>query len=249
MSDFERLAVQRLIDQATIAGVPVPNEVRVALHHARTDASTGAELWLIAHPDEASWPIEAHMCCVSAAYRGPAACHCWTPVYDLRQAEPRPPTGPADLAVRDGMCGDCAFRKGSPERAEAWTEETLLDLPVKGEPFWCHDGIRRPAYWSHPTLGDVPGTPDDYQPPVVANIPYRADGAPGLLCAGWMARASRARAGGVVSALVDIQPRCCRCTWATCTTEQDGEHCLDVGCAFCVHGCPAGDRPCCREDS
>jgi hypothetical protein len=192
VSDFERAAVQRLIDQATAAGVPIPDPVRAALERAGHNASTGAELWLAANPDANSQPPEAHMCCDGAAYRGPASCTCWTPVYDLRQAEPRPPTGPEDLAVRDGMCGDCAFRKGSPERAVAWTEETLMDLPVKREPFWCHDGIRRPAYWHHPRLGDVPGTPDDYQPPVVANIPYRADGAPGLLCAGWMARASRA---------------------------------------------------------
>lgn len=28
----------------------------------------------------------------------------------------------------------------------------------------------------------------DYQPPIVEGIPYRADGQPGLLCAGWVAR-------------------------------------------------------------
>jgi len=84
-----------------------------------------------------------------------------------------------------------AFRKDSPERSVAWEEEALLALPASGDPFWCHDGMRRPSTWRHPAGVLIDGDPADYRPPQRSGIPYRADGSPGLLCAGWMARAVR----------------------------------------------------------
>jgi hypothetical protein len=114
------------------------------------------------------------------------------PVFDVEQQRPRPPAGPEELAVQRALCGDCAFRKGSPERADEWTESALFDLAASSVPFWCHQGMRRPVRWEHPDGRTVAGSTDDWQPPMVAGIPYQADGTPGLLCAGWAARAARA---------------------------------------------------------
>lgn len=192
MSTFEVTAIKRLVDKANAAGVPIPAEVTATLDRLeRGHFSTGGGLWVEAHPDEDSWPVEAYTCCSSSAMHGPDRCTCWRPVFEVEQATPRPPTCPDDLAAMKQMCGDCAFRKDSPERADAWAEETLMDLAVSGDPFWCHTGMRRPAKWVHPDLGEVEGDTADWQPPIIAGIPYQADGAPGLLCAGWSARAAR----------------------------------------------------------
>lgn len=42
----------------------------------------------------------------------------------------------------------------------------------------------------------------------------------------------------------EVMP-CCTCNPARCATTDDA--CLDMGCTVCVHGCPSGDTPCCRE--
>lgn len=110
---------------------------------------------------------------------------CWTPVYDLRQRRPRTDIEPVRRAK---SCTDCAYRKGSPERER---DEDLEGLPG----FWCHQGLRRPKAWRHPDgrirLVDLSTSPD-YQPPIVAHVPYRADGRPADRCAGWYATVGRA---------------------------------------------------------
>lgn len=129
-------------------------------------------------------------CCDGSAYRGAGGCLCWEPEYDLEQA------AVLDLdAVTTGrsqMCHDCAYRPGSPERlgdpAAMGTQETLEALVADAEPFWCHENMRRPVRWRHPSGATVPGSAMDYRPPIVDGRPYRADGSPGLLCAGWTAR-------------------------------------------------------------
>lgn len=138
-------------------------------------------------------------CCVSAAKDGPAACICWEPVFDQEQSKPDLGAvaaivlGTAQPPERERMCGDCAYRAGSPERTgrdEVDGDETLLDrLAASGERFWCHDGMRSPVAWRHPKGMRIPAVGDgDYQPVIVEGVPYRANGEPGLLCAGWAAR-------------------------------------------------------------
>lgn len=152
--------------------------------------SVAAAAYAEAHPDGEGAPVEAGFCCQGAAYRGLAACTCWEPVYDVEQAPARtelidgvPRT---ELPARPSRCSDCAYRRDSPERADDYSEEQLLGLALCGEPFWCHDGLRRPASWRHSTLGvTLPGDPDDWKPLIVGGVPYRADGSPALLCAGW----------------------------------------------------------------
>jgi hypothetical protein len=154
--------------------------------------ATGAALQLLAAPLD---------CCAGRLTDGPAGCTCWTPVYDLNQTAPDPTTvaalalGETTPDVRDGMCGDCAYRPGSPEKRGQTThtgDATELDRwAADGQPFYCHDGMRAPIAWQHPAGMRIPADPDrdgDYQPLIVLGVPYRADGQPGLLCAGWSAR-------------------------------------------------------------
>lgn len=54
--------------------------------------------------------------------------------------------------------------------------------------------MRRPVRWEHPDGRTIDGSPDDWQPAIINGLPYRADGRPGLLCAGWAARAARTTA-------------------------------------------------------
>lgn len=132
-------------------------------------------------------------CCTAAAVMGHAWCTCWEPLYDTEQAPARTDL-PAGL--QPAMCGDCAYRPKSPERTgdpdadhgARHDAEDLQHFVVTGSAFWCHQGMRRPKLWRHPTTGAVVlGSPHDYKPLIVDGMPYQADGTPGLLCAGWVA--------------------------------------------------------------
>ncbi len=193
MSAFERFAAQQVLDKAAGLGVPVPAELTRMCQEV---TCAGANLYDGAHPDDddPTVPDELRYCCAGAVHRGLRGCTCWTAVFDVTQSTPIPPSSAADLAAQPRMCSDCAFRKGSPERSTAYEEEGLFALADRGEPFWCHDGMRRPVRWDHPAGVSIPGDPADWQPPMHAGVPYRADGRPGLLCAGWAARAARAQA-------------------------------------------------------
>lgn len=144
--------------------------------------------------DDPDLPDVGGGCCVGADVYGPGRCTCWVTVHDLEQADPVP--GPAE--IRAGMCSDCAYRPGSPEKvvdpAVSGNPDVLEALAESGTPFYCHDGIRRVITRRHPAGAALPGHPAAYDPPVRDGIPYRADGRPGLLCAGWDAR-RRALAG------------------------------------------------------
>lgn len=130
-------------------------------------------------------------CCAGAVQRGPGGCTCWTPLFDLDQSTPDPT---APVQPRHAMCSDCAYRPGSPERTGdedvAGDAAQLEQLAADGTPFWCHDGMREPVRWCHPSGLTIPAhsSHGDYQPPQIDGVPYRADGRPGLLCAGWHAR-------------------------------------------------------------
>ncbi len=140
-------------------------------------------------------------CCPGTITEWLTGCTCWVPLYDRRQIEPDPVTiaalalGEQQPEVRDRMCGDCAYRPGSPEKSGnpgfELTADQLEDLAARDHRFWCHDGLRQPTAWQHPAGLVIPAHPDrtgDYQPPTHLGIPYRVDGQPGLVCAGWNAR-------------------------------------------------------------
>lgn len=134
--------------------------------------------------------VELGYCCEGAATWGPVRCTCWVPVYDLEQTEP----DTATLAgARTEPCSDCAYRPDSPERngsaEHALSGAGELDaLVVSGQPFWCHVGMRKPIAYEHPSGIRVTARADHYDPPIIAGVPYRADGTAGQLCAGWLAR-------------------------------------------------------------
>jgi len=137
----------------------------------------------LAMPD----PVDG-ICCEGSAVKGPQYCTCWTPSFDLEQADPEP----GEPGTRGAMCGDCAFKPGSPERQgdERYNgdAEFLDRIVVTGERFFCHVGIRRAVKLVHPSGAEVEVPPGDYRPPIIDGLPYKADGSPGDLCAGWAAR-------------------------------------------------------------
>ena len=69
----------------------------------------------------------------------------------------------------------------------------LLDeLVATGAPFFCHQGIRKPIAWRHPPSGtEIPGHPGGYDPPIRDGVPYKADGSPAFICAGWLLRRAK----------------------------------------------------------
>jgi hypothetical protein len=137
-------------------------------------------------------------CCPGAALNGPRWCTCWRPVHNLTQADPDLdavvlPQIPVRMCQPAGDDEGCAYRPGSPERAgapgHAGDTATLNELVATGRPFWCHAGIRRITRYVHEPTGTVwdPGLAA-YDPPVVGNVPYRADGQPAAVCSGWLLR-------------------------------------------------------------
>jgi hypothetical protein len=127
-------------------------------------------------------------CCYGVTINGPSGCTCWETVYGHEQA---PPVTGQQPTTRRLMCEDCAYRPGSPEkRDDPMYRGDANDLEMAAETgqFYCHQGLRRILGWRHPSGAWHPAPPGGYDPPVVDNIPYRVDGSPEELCAGWDAR-------------------------------------------------------------
>ena len=186
VSAFEETAVADVIDKLVKAGNKLLTANALGLVAHCYSGSAVARQWTAEHPD-----VEIG-CCAGSAAGGMDYCTCWEPVYECEQAAP-------DVAALDGQtidtlpaqaspCHDCAFRPGSPELSTEFEAETLRDLAAREEPFWCHRGMRRPVNYVHPELGEMPGDPDDWQPPQVGHVAFQADGTPALLCAGWKAQ-------------------------------------------------------------
>lgn len=122
-------------------------------------------------------------CCMGSAVRGPRGCTCWTPVFDLDQADP---DLDAEPSTRTTCCDDCAYRNGSPERADGQDDE-LQDIAGDGSRFACHKGMRRVVTWEHPDGREITAEAGDYQPPMSGPVAFKADGSPAEYCAGWNA--------------------------------------------------------------
>jgi hypothetical protein len=151
--------------------------------------------------------IEGAVCTVGAAGRkaallaeaerpalyGPQRCTCWEPVFDLEQREITPGLPLPPIPVQ--MCQDCAYRPHSPERegedGYAGDRDLLDELVRNREPFYCHRGIRKPVAYKHPVGAEAPGHPAAYDPPTRDGVPYKADGTPANLCAGWLLRCAK----------------------------------------------------------
>jgi hypothetical protein len=140
---------------------------------------------------------DADPCCAGRALDGPRACTCWIEVFSEPQADPRPgpppvpdPLRPCEPGERDG---GCAYRAGSPEkRGEPGYGADAADLDqiaASGQPFFCHAGMRYLIGYVHPPTGTAwSPAQGDFRPPIVGGVPYRANGEPGFVCAGWLLR-------------------------------------------------------------
>ncbi|WP_422074158.1 hypothetical protein [Tranquillimonas rosea] len=62
-----------------------------------------------------------------------------------------------DVETRDWPeatpCDDCAFRKGSPERADPYKWAEIMSIVERGQPFHCHKGL---PYDPHTGAYDAP---------------------------------------------------------------------------------------------
>jgi hypothetical protein len=153
----------------------------------------GVSLYLPEYlPNPQMWGHEPY-CCWGVVNSGDhRECSCWEPIYDLEQE----PVVEAPAGCRTLQCVDCAYRVDSPERqgdesvvGDDYELERIVRL---GEPFWCHQGMRRPiAFVHYPTGIVVPGEAANYRPPMRERRPYKADGTPADICAGWAARRLR----------------------------------------------------------
>lgn len=147
---------------------------------------------------EGGWPEEIEACCYGFVMDSWAGCTCWIPVFNTNGQVPTNEQQRRLLAMgiepntRDGMCPDCAYRPDSPEKTGDETysgdPEFLDQIARDGQRFWCHQGMLLVTVWRHPSGLEVPGHAGAYCPPIVDGVPYKADGTPGDLCAGWTAR-------------------------------------------------------------
>lgn len=195
-NELERRSLQRLVEQANELGVG--DQVPAVIHEflAGNGPSCGGALgWVRLHPADQ----EVRGCCWGEVVKGPEHCICWVPEYDVEQAAPVLPAEPGEIQVRPGgMCtpdeggrdGGCAYRPGSPEM-QGVEAELLRELPLDGDVFFCHEGMRRPARWRHPDGRVIDGSPSDYHALFVRGLPFRANGRVGYICAGWAAWSRR----------------------------------------------------------
>jgi hypothetical protein len=121
---------------------------------------------------------DAIPCCWASAH-DLGQCTCWLTVVAPHPTQ-RVQEGPN--AIRSGRCGDCAYRRDSPERRELDGDE----LPyVDTQRFYCHDGTPKTIAYVHPSGAvQVPGR-DSYEPILRDGRAWMADGRPALICAGW----------------------------------------------------------------
>jgi len=124
-------------------------------------------------------PEGVYGCCWTAVNSGDERCDCWRPVLDV---DPSAELQEGPMLALRRSCIDCAYRAGSPERAAS-------DPPEFGrhEPFTCHQGMPRAIAFVHPSGARIDLTEDDYQPTILGDRVWLADGRPGELCAGWAA--------------------------------------------------------------
>lgn len=145
-----------------------------------------------------SFPVvDDGMCCYQAAENGPDYCTCWRELYTLEQAPIRRDLIPQSMTPL-AMCGDCAYRPGSPEKANdehvRADADQLEQCVTSGEPFWCHTGMRRVIGYRHEPTGQeiLIDDPAAFRPAMDANnVPYQADGTPAHPCSGWLLRRAK----------------------------------------------------------
>lgn len=123
-------------------------------------------------------PTPDSLCCYAAAVYGDR-CDCWRPViapHPTQHIEHGP------MPVQPTRCGDCAYRRDSPERQEL-DGDPMPYTP--GRVFLCHTGMPKVTHWVHPSGFVIETDSDDYKPIMLDVRAWQADGRPAIVCAGW----------------------------------------------------------------
>lgn len=130
-------------------------------------------------------PDKDSPCCWTAAETDGKACECWEEIY---WPPPTPDILAGPMATRTRLCHDCAYRPGSPERAEEDGEQ--LDA-VLYQPFTCHQGMPVLVGYRHPQIDGLSMLArglhdrDNFGPVTRGAQAWKANGSPAELCAGW----------------------------------------------------------------
>lgn len=122
-------------------------------------------------------------CCYGAAFTDGDKCTCWEPVVEPQSNALQ--EGP--MRVQSARCGDCAYRRDSPER-QAIGGDTMPYIP-EGR-FLCHEGMARVTSYRHDAgyeTDALTGEHADYRPPTNGWASWQRDGRPAIVCAGWAA--------------------------------------------------------------
>ncbi|GAB2906956.1 hypothetical protein GCM10027047_01520 [Rhodococcus aerolatus] len=120
-------------------------------------------------------------CCTGGSFTDAERCEQWHPVLD-EQPSTEVEHGP--MAIAETLCHDCAYRPGSPERAQQGGDQ--LDASIR-QPFTCHQGMARAVRYEHPNGHTRPGEPGDYRPVERGGQAWRTGGTLAQHCAGWAA--------------------------------------------------------------
>ncbi len=126
-----------------------------------------------------------NMCCYGAAVYDGERCTCWEHIVE---PEPTRDVQEGPMPVNPQRCGDCAYRRDSPER-QMRDGDTMPYIP--GHIFMCHVGMPKVVRIVHP-CGETREVPagveyDDYRPVERGDRAWQADGRPAVVCAGWAA--------------------------------------------------------------
>ena len=180
-----------MMGRAGITSVSTTRTARTATRPAADVNAASITMFDVVHISADNPALDGQkqrFCCHGDSVYGPGRCTCWEMIYDLDQQPIKPD---ALTPMRSTMCGDCACRPESPERNGdpefRHSGEGQLQAILDGSsPFFCHQGIRRLVGMRHPdgTVIDLE-SPGGYKPPMDGERPYRADGSPAAVCAGW----------------------------------------------------------------
>jgi hypothetical protein len=135
-------------------------------------------------------------CCAGRALDGPRGCECWVEVFSGPQAPIRPGLPPVPDPLRPCQPGPhdggCAYLPHSPEKQGTpgyGADAGDLDrLAAEGQPFYCHTGMVYLIGLAHPSGASYSPKLGDFRPVIKDGVPYRANGQPGFVCAGWLLR-------------------------------------------------------------
>lgn len=129
-------------------------------------------------------------CCYGSASNGPTHCECWVAEYSDDRQKPKG----GDMQLRVTQCQDCAYRHDSAEWNDPVERAKLIAHALGDGVFSCHQGTPYVVRWRHPegmvieAERDAAGNINTYEPLIIGSTPFKANGEPADLCAGYATR-------------------------------------------------------------